>query len=110
MEQTCGCQGGGGGSGLGWEFGVRRCQLWHLEWLSNEVLLYSTGNSIQPLGIEQDGREYEKKDVYIYGITGSLCCAAEVSTTLRINYTLIKYIKIYVMEILEERTVRGVLY
>ena len=31
------------------EFGVNRCKLLHLEWISNEVLLYSTG-------IEHDGR------------------------------------------------------
>ena len=24
-EQTCGCQGGRGGSGMNWEFGVSRC-------------------------------------------------------------------------------------
>ena len=42
------------------EFGVGRCKLWHWEWISNEVLLYSTGNSIQSLGIVQDGRECKK--------------------------------------------------
>ena len=35
--------GGEGGSGRDWEFEVRRCRLFHLEWISNEVLLYSTG-------------------------------------------------------------------
>ena len=45
-EETCGCQGGGGGSGMDWEFGVSRCKLLHLEWISNEILLYSTGNCI----------------------------------------------------------------
>uniref|UniRef100_A0A8D1A0R3 DUF1725 domain-containing protein n=1 Tax=Sus scrofa TaxID=9823 RepID=A0A8D1A0R3_PIG len=44
-EQTCGCQGGGGESGMDWEFGVRRCKLC-LEWICNESLLYSTGNYI----------------------------------------------------------------
>ena len=43
-EQTCGFQ--GGGSGIDWEFGVNRCKLLHLEWISNEILLYSTGNHI----------------------------------------------------------------
>ena len=33
-EQTCGCQGGGGGSGMDGEFGVSRCKLLHLEWIS----------------------------------------------------------------------------
>ena len=45
-QQTCGCQGGGGKSGMDWEFGVSRCKLQHLKWISNEVLLYSTGNYI----------------------------------------------------------------
>ena len=39
-EQTCGCQGGGGGSGMDWESGVNRHRLLHLEWISNEILLY----------------------------------------------------------------------
>ena len=56
-EQMCGCQGGGGGSGMGKEFGVGRCKLLlHLEWISNEVLLYSTGNYVQSLGLDHDGR------------------------------------------------------
>ena len=38
-EQTCGCQGGQGGSGMDWEFGVNRCKLLPLEWISNESLL-----------------------------------------------------------------------
>ena len=41
-EQTCGCQ--GEGSAMDWEFGVGRCKLLHLEWTSNEVLLYSSEN------------------------------------------------------------------
>ena len=54
-EQLCGCQGGGGGSGMDWEFGVR-CKLLHLEWKSNEILLCSMGNYIQSLVMEHDGR------------------------------------------------------
>ena len=47
-EKTCGFQGGGGGggSGMNWESGVSRYKLLHLEWISNEILLYSTGNYI----------------------------------------------------------------
>ena len=45
-----------GGSGMDWEFGDSRHKLLHLEWISNEILLYSTGNNIQSLGIEHDGR------------------------------------------------------
>ena len=36
-------------SGIDWDLGVSRCKLFHLEWLSNEVLLYSTGNYILSL-------------------------------------------------------------
>ena len=50
-EQTCGCQGEGGGSGMDWELGVRGCKLSHLDWISNEVLLYSTGNDTQSLAL-----------------------------------------------------------
>ena len=39
-------KGGGGGSGMDWKFGVSRWKLLHLEWISNEILLYSTGNYI----------------------------------------------------------------
>ena len=38
-EETCGCQQGGGRSGVDWEFGVSRCKLLHLEWISNEILM-----------------------------------------------------------------------
>ena len=63
-EQTCGCQGEGGGRGMDQEFRDRRCKLLHWEWISNEVLLYSTGNYIQSLVMECDGREYGKKKTY----------------------------------------------
>ena len=49
-----------GGSGKNWVFGVGKCKLLHLEWISNGVLLYSRGNYKQSLGIEQNGRQYEK--------------------------------------------------
>jgi len=45
-KKTCGCQEGRGGSGMDQEFGVCRCKLLHLEGISNEILLYSTGTYI----------------------------------------------------------------
>ena len=45
-----------GRSGMDEEFGVGRCKLLHLEWVSNEVIMYSTGNYIQSLGIDHDER------------------------------------------------------
>ena len=76
------------------EFGVGRCKLFHLEWISNAVLLYSAGNYIQYLGIEHDGKQYQIKNIYMYVcMAGSLCCTAEIDTTLSISilyYTVIK--------------------
>ena len=40
----------------GWECGVSRCKLLNLEWISNEVIFYSTGNYIWSLGIDHDGK------------------------------------------------------
>ena len=45
-EQTCGCQGGEGGSRVIGELGVNRYKLLPLEWISNEILLCSTGNYV----------------------------------------------------------------
>ena len=47
------------------EFGVGRCKLLRLEWTSNGVLLYITGNCVYTLGLEHDGRQYEKERLYI---------------------------------------------
>ena len=46
---------GKGVGGTGWEFGVSRCKVLHLEWISNEVLLYSTEKCVQSLEIELGG-------------------------------------------------------
>ena len=74
-------EGAGRGNGMNGEFGIGRCKLLHLEWISNEVLLYSTVNSIQSLGIEHDGRYYEK-NVYKCMIE-LICCMGETDTTLK---------------------------
>ena len=49
-------QWGGGWSEMYWEFRFSRCKLLCLERMNNEILLYSTGNYIQSLGIDHDGR------------------------------------------------------
>ena len=60
---------------------VSRCKLLHLEWISNEVLLCSTGNYIQSLQVDHDGRSYKKGNVYVC-MTRSLFCPAEFGRTL----------------------------
>ena len=66
---------------MDWEFGISRHKLLYLEWISNEVLLNSTGNYIQSLGTDHDERQYEKKNVHVC-MTGSLCGTAEIDATL----------------------------
>ena len=41
---------------MDWELRVNRCKLLHLESISNEILLYSTGNYIQSLMMENNVR------------------------------------------------------
>ena len=55
-----------GGSAMDKEFGVCRCNLLHLEWISNEVLLYNTGKYSQYLRVKHNGIQCEKKNIYIY--------------------------------------------
>ena len=55
-QQTYGCHVGGVVTGMDWEFRVSRCKLLHLEWIDNEVLLYSIGNNTQSLMMEHAER------------------------------------------------------
>ena len=76
-SRLVGARGKGRGRGLDGSFKL----VLHLEWISNEVLLYSSGNYTQSLGVDHDARWYEKKSVYV-GMNVSLCCTAETDTTL----------------------------
>ena len=71
------------------EFGIDMYTLLYLRWITNGVLLYSTGNSAQYSVINHNGKEYEKECIYIC-ITESLCCTLEINTTLYTNHTSIK--------------------
>ena len=46
-----------GGGGMDCEFGISKCKLLYIEWISNKVLLYSTGNYIQHPVINHNGKE-----------------------------------------------------
>ena len=50
---------------MDWESRVSRCKPLHLEWISNEILLYSTGNYIQSLVMERM-EDNVRKRMYIY--------------------------------------------
>ena len=69
-----------GKRGTDGEVGVGRCRLLHLEWMGDEVLLYSTGNGIQSLG--ENEREKKKKKNRCGWAAMSLCCTAEIEGTL----------------------------
>ena len=57
-------KGGWGGNGMDWEFGINRCRPLPLEWISNEILLCSTGNYIYSLMMEHDN--VRKKNLYMH--------------------------------------------
>ena len=60
-EQTCGCHGEVGSGRKYWEFGISRCKLLYIGWISSKVLLYGTGNYIQYPMISHNRKEYIKK-------------------------------------------------
>ena len=73
-EQTCGYQGGTGcGGGLGWEFGISRHRLLYIEWINNQVLLCTTGNSAQCCVAAWMGGEFGGGYMCMYGWITLLC-------------------------------------
>ena len=46
------------------ELGVNRCRMLPLGWISNGILLCSTGSSVQSLMMEHDSMR--KKNIYMY--------------------------------------------
>ena len=63
--------------------------LLYFKWITNKVLLYSTGNSAQCYMATWMGGEFGRMDARIH-IAGLLCCAPETITTLSISYTPIQ--------------------
>ena len=49
------------GRGVDWTFGVSRCKLLQLEWISNEVLLYSTEKYVQSLATDHDKKNIKNE-------------------------------------------------
>ena len=71
-----------GRGGMDWKFGVSRCKLVliYIQWINNNVLIYSTGNYIQ-YPSKTIMEKISKNNVYPH-ITESLCCKARINTTL----------------------------
>ena len=47
-----------GGGQMGWEFGISRYKLLHIEWINKKVLLYSTEKYSQYPVTNHSGKEY----------------------------------------------------
>ena len=62
------------------EFAISKCKLLYTGWINNKILLNGTGNYILYPVTNRNGKEYEK-NVYMH-MTESLCCTAEINTTL----------------------------
>ena len=43
----------------------QQVQAINIEWINNKVLLYGTGNYIQYLVVNHDGKEYKKSALYV---------------------------------------------
>ena len=54
------------GGGMDWDFGIGICTLLYMEWLINEDLLHSTGNSPQYSVITFMGKVSEKEWMFLY--------------------------------------------
>ena len=69
------------GGGKDWEFGISRCRLLYIGWISNKVLLCSIENCTQYSVINYNGTEYKRFYIYIYikCITKSLFYAAKIN-------------------------------
>ena len=50
---------------MDWEFEISRGKLLYIGEINSKVLLYSTGNNIQYLVINHNGKEYEKECMYV---------------------------------------------
>ena len=72
------------------EFGINRCKLLPLEWVSNEILLYTTGNYIWSLIMEHDN---VRKKIFtctcdwvtlLYSRKLTKCCKPDIQEKIKI--------------------------
>ena len=68
------------------EFGIDRNTLLYLKWITNNVLLYSTGDCVQCYVAAWMGGEFGGRMDTCTCIAESLCCLPETITTLLIGY------------------------
>ena len=68
-----------------WGAVVGRCKLLHIVWI-NKVLMYSTGNYSQYNVINHNGKDYFKKNVYMYIQLNHGCCTAIINTVNQLSF------------------------
>ena len=71
------------------EFGIDRNTLLYLKWITNNVLLYSTGDCVQCYVAAWMGGEFGGRMDTCMCVTECLCCAPETITTLLISCTAV---------------------
>ena len=69
---------------MDWEFGVRRCKLLNMEWITTRSYRIAQGTILNILG-EPITEKNIKKNACVC-IAASLCGTTETNTTLHINY------------------------
>ena len=69
-------KGEGVGGGMEWEAGVSRRKLLYIEWINNRSYCIAQGTAIVEKSI------YKIRECICICITESLCCTAEINTTL----------------------------
>ena len=57
---------GGREGGMNWEIGIDICTLLCIKWITNENLLYSTGNSTQCSVVTKMRRKSKKEGICVY--------------------------------------------
>ena len=51
---------------MDWESGMNRAKLLYIEWIKKKILLYSTRNYNQYPMINNNGKEYKKKEKSLF--------------------------------------------
>ena len=58
-EEPCGCQGGVGGRGMDWEFGISRCL--HIGWMNNRSYCTAQGTIFNNPVINNNAKNIKRK-------------------------------------------------
>ena len=97
------------GSGMDWEFGVRRSELLHLEWISNEVLLYNKRTISSLLGqttMEDKIRKGKHRFMCVVCVYVYICicvCIHICMTGFAVQHKLAQHYKVTILNLKKKR-------